>query len=641
MLGKFLYGALFVVMWPAILVICALRIDASGFVTWPVPIDPILAFALFAAGAAIMMAGWIALVRLGGGLPMNAYPTTGYVTGAVYGWMAHPIYVGFGMLAFGAAALAGSPAGFWYVAPMACLASAALVLGYEAPALAARFGTIASRRILGLPEESGFAVPLWQRAWLCIATLGSWAVLYTLFATAPTPSGAIIWRSLLDIGLPSHAGAVWVYSAAYGYAVIGPMLLGDATSLRRFFRAAWIATVLGFSTMLLLPGVHAFAPNAFNGVTGELMGWNAYVDAPWLALPSFHVAWTVLASSCLALRWPRLAWLWHGVSLAVAFACLSLDAHAILDVLAGWLLALVAWHHAAIWRQAQSACEGLANSISSVAIGPFRIFSHAIWSALAAGVGTAVVLGFAGTAVAPHFLLFLTISVVAAALWGYLIEAQDKTARPFGYFGFCIGAALCLGTFWAMDARGAALAAAIAIAAPIAQAIGRLRCIVQGCCHGRPTGGGTHGIRVWNPTSRVVSQAGFACTPIYPTQLYSIAANLALFVIQLRLGQLSAPVGMIIGNYLMLQSVMRFVEERFRGEPRTPCWAQLNLYQWLSLAQFAFGLAFLANPGVPMSTAIGADMPILPYALLAAVLLAFAMSTDMPKAGWRFSRLAK
>ena len=68
------------------------------------------------------------------------------------------------------------------------------------------------------------------------------------------------------------------------------------------------------------------------------------------------------------------------------------------------------------------------------------------------------------------------------------------------------------------------LLAAYAVAGPWVQACGRLRCLVQGCCHGCESSEFV-GIRYSHPRSRVVRLAHLVGVPIHPTPLYSILAN--------------------------------------------------------------------------------------------------------------------
>ena len=136
--------------------------------------------------------------------------------------------------------------------------------------------------------------------------------------------------------------------------------------------------------------------------------------------------------------------------------------------------------------------------------------------------------------------------------------------------------------------------AAFAVAAPWAQAIGRLRCVVQGCCHGRPV---AWGIRLTNPHSRAVKLAGFSGTPIHPAPLYSILANVVIGLVLLRLRVSGAGRFQIAGLYLLLAGMSRFAEEAYRGEPQTRRIAGLPLYQWMAAGSVVLGMVVMALRG--------------------------------------------
>ena len=108
------------------------------------------------------------------------------------------------------------------------------------------------------------------------------------------------------------------------------------------------------------------------------------------------------------------------------------------------------------------------------------------------------------------------------------LRAPQPCCAPFGYYGSIIGGLLALALVAILRGPAIELLGALALAAPWTQAIGRFRCIVQGCCHGRPV---DWGIRVTNPHSRVVKLAELAGRPIHPTPLYSILANMVIGVL--------------------------------------------------------------------------------------------------------------
>jgi protein-S-isoprenylcysteine O-methyltransferase Ste14 len=154
-IARLLYGLLFTLVIPVGLWLWARALEPS----FPLPAVRLPAAGLAAgvAGAALMLAGMVEIITRGAGLPMNAFPPTRLVRSGVYGWLDHPIYVGFGILVAGCAVAAGSAPGLWVVAPVTILAMTALVLGHERHDLRRRFGDAAldQRPRLALPRADG------------------------------------------------------------------------------------------------------------------------------------------------------------------------------------------------------------------------------------------------------------------------------------------------------------------------------------------------------------------------------------------------------------------------------------------------------------------------------------------------------
>jgi prolipoprotein diacylglyceryltransferase len=225
-------------------------------------------------------------------------------------------------------------------------------------------------------------------------------------------------------------------------------------------------------------------------------------------------------------------------------------------------------------------------------------------------------------------------------MWAQLLEGSSKLLRPFGWYGGILG-----GIIGALTARMAGvpivpLLAAFAIAAPWIQTLGRLRCLVQGCCHGRPATASA-GICYRHRRSRVTQLAHLAGTPIHPTPLYSIAADVVMGVILVRLRTLGASHTLVVGTFLMLGGIARFVEESYRGEPQTPTIAGLHSYQWLAIVSLVAGIVCTTLTPVPGPAGFMVpDARLVWAALGVAVVGGFAMGVDFPASNRRFSRLA-
>ena len=94
---------------------------------------------------------------------------------------------------------------------------------------------------------------------------------------------------------------------------------------------------------------------------------------------------------------------------------------------------------------------------------------------------------------------------------------------------------------------------AFAVAIPLAQAVGRMGCLLNGCCYGTPFNG------PWAVELGEVSR--------HPTQLYE-SALLLLLARYLWVKRLQpAPSGHLFRRYLVGYAVIRFVLEFLRGDP--------------------------------------------------------------------------
>jgi phosphatidylglycerol:prolipoprotein diacylglycerol transferase len=175
---------------------------------------------------------------------------------------------------------------------------------------------------------------------------------------------------------------------------------------------------------------------------------------------------------------------------------------------------------------------------------------------------------------------------------------------------------------------------------PWIQAIGRLRCMVQGCCHGRPTNAYL-GIFITNPRSRVYSLSKLKNTPIHITAGYSIFANMVIGMFLWRLWYSNVSLCLIVSLYFILIGLSRFVEENFRGEIQTPIYLKLKIYQWMSILFVLIGIGISLMPFDDQIRLklIWKGEYIIP-SIIFAVISAFAMGMDFPESKKRFSKLS-
>jgi len=117
---------------------------------------------------------------------------------------------------------------------------------------------------------------------------------------------------------------------------------------------------------------------------------------------------------------------------------------------------------------------------------------------------------------------------------------------------------------------------------------GRLGCFMNGCCYGKPT-------RVpWGFYSHKSASVSHLYATTHPTQLYSAAAALAIFLIMWRLRLRARFQGQVALVSLLLYPIARFAIEYFRADPRG-MWRFFGLFtlsesQIISIPIFLFAL---------------------------------------------------
>lgn len=362
------------------------------------------------------------------------------------------------------------------------------------------------------------------------------------------------------------------------------------------------------------------------------------IDAGGGAFPPFLVLWPFLAAWLYARSFGMRPF-WYLAACGVAAGCMAAGLASPWRISVSLAVAAVALSGPSLWRCALWAAQRLANSWRQWRVGPARIIVHAAYSAAAAATGCLITCHLAGQAQVPYLILVGVCVVLGAGIWGQFLKGNSKLARPFGFFGGVIGGTIGVVAANLLGGNGWLLAGAGAVAAPFIQAVGRLRCLVQGCCHGRASPP-EQGIIVTQQHSRVVYLAKLGGQPIYPTPLYSILYNLVLGPLLLRAWTLSAPLPFIVGACLILGGMGRFVEEAHRGEPQTMHFSGLAIYQWLALVGIAAGTLVSTLPGPAYSSEVQLVPQAFPFAAAFGLFTAFAMSVDFPDAQRPFSRLA-
>jgi len=643
LIGRVLYGGLFVVLVPLALAAWATRLAPV------IPMSAIRAprsgLAVAAAGLLLLALGITDLIRRGKGLPMNAFPPSLFVRTGIYRWLRNPIYVGFGLVVAGVSLASGSAAGLWVVTPVTMLAMLALVWGYERHDLVARFGPSAlDPPLLSLPPSADRPPSAAERASVYVWVMTPWLIAYFSVQALGRAPDAFSLALPFEQAWPVVQWTEALYVAAYAFVPTAPLLALGARGLRRLSVSGILGTIIVTLLWLVVPVTATNRPFDPDGALGHLLAWEQGSSNGVAAFPAFHVLWALFVAELWAdngrvagRAWWRVAgWV---LAVVIAVSTLTTGMHTVLEVVAAVALFVPLRNPDATLEVVRRATERLANSWREWHVGPVRLINYGAYAAAAAGGGTLV----AGAALGANAEAVVWVGLcilVGAGAWAQWLEGSSRLLRPFGWYGGLLGAVVGAVSAALAGVALAPLMASYACAAPFIQIFGRLRCLVNGCCHGGPAAPAI-GIRYVHRRSRVTQIAALAGIPLHPTPLYSIAGNLVLGLGLLRLRALGAADVLVIGLYLILSGIARFVEESYRAEPQTRVVAGLHIYQWFAIGQALAGIVTTTLPCAPRPAGFVAPSALLiAGAITMAILTGAAMGVDFPRSNRRFSRLA-
>ena len=256
-------------------------------------------------------------------------------------------------------------------------------------------------------------------------------------------------------------------------------------------------------------------------------------------------------------------------------------------------------------------------------LGPFTIYTYGVLLAAAFLLG----LKLATTRARRRGLdsgkvLDLGIYIIVSAIVGgkLLLLATDfksfranptdilSLARSGGVFygGLVLAAAVA---FWYMRRHALPLWTTFDVFAPgiaLGHAVGRLGCLMAGCCWGHATTL-PWGITFTDPFtgSYVGTPLG---TPLHPTQIYEAVTEgaILMFLLWLERGRGRDFAGRTFWTYILLYGLSRYIIEFFRGDPRGSVWI-FSTSQFISVLLVPLSVVMLAwltnrEPGTARAT---------------------------------------
>jgi len=196
------------------------------------------------------------------------------------------------------------------------------------------------------------------------------------------------------------------------------------------------------------------------------------------------------------------------------------------------------------------------------------------------------------------FLIILA-AIIGSRILFILLNLQDYLEHPINmikiwegglvFYGGLI--ASILAALWYLKKHrlriwkyGDILSPAIALG----QSIGRVGCLMAGCCYGKETAC-PWAVRFTDPQTLAMPNI-----PLHPTQIYESIAALLIFGLLLKLRKRKSFDGQIFWLYIALYAIVRFIIDFFRGdETRTFFHHTLSLTQVLGIALFLSALYML------------------------------------------------
>lgn len=624
--GKILYSLFFIIIVPIGLWLWAKYTDALFHLS--IPVSKSAGWGLLSIGFLLMTWGMYSLISYGKGLPINAYPPTKYVKIGAYKIFRHPIYWGFGIMLIGFFIVIQSTSGIWLVAPLTIIGMITLTWGHEEIDLKKRFPEEKLHTISDLPP-SDHGHPGRQEILSSLFWIYGFLLISNLLLSAFNIDVAEKINNQLTF---SDFEYPYYMLLSLVFITITPFFLNKNTLLKEWVITGVIAVSLYSFTQMIFPKIDEAQTLFMKKLSLIALNKNESF---------FYTPLCLLFISVLAVfrRSFQYGILFGFIALFLLILQLINMDGPFLNLIQAILIFLIAASYRKIWSLLKETSEKIANSWQEWEFGRVRVINHGFYVGFGAFLGILLAGILAGKMYSWAILVFAVIVIVFSALWAQIIEGSEKLKRPYGYYGALVGIMFASLAVWAMGANVWIIIGVISVVMPWVQAIGRLRCLVNGCCHGSKVNNSQIGIRYHHHRSRVCGISGLKGEWLHPTPLYAILWLFFVGFVLLGFWKNNFPAPFIFGMYLILTGLGRFVEEAYRGEVQTPIIKGLRLYQWTAILSVLIGIIMTMINKKPETLYPDFGWQIVIAALIGGLFTTFAMGVDFPYSNVRFSRL--
>ncbi|MFH1491540.1 MAG: prolipoprotein diacylglyceryl transferase [Pseudomonadota bacterium] len=212
-------------------------------------------------------------------------------------------------------------------------------------------------------------------------------------------------------------------------------------------------------------------------------------------------------------------------------------------------------------------------------IGPLTIHTYGLFVAMGFTAGLLVTVKIGkDQGVSPQQVMDMAFIIILGAIIGsrlafVLMNFSSYKAYPLDilkiwegglvFSGGLVAVLICM--VWYLRRNALSYWAAGDLWAPglaIGQGIGRIGCLMAGCCYGRPAE------VPWHVTFTSPDALAPLNIPLHPTQVYAALSGLVIFLVLMFLRKRKKFEGQIFVWFLILHSTGRLLIERFRGDDR-------------------------------------------------------------------------
>lgn len=241
-------------------------------------------------------------------------------------------------------------------------------------------------------------------------------------------------------------------------------------------------------------------------------------------------------------------------------------------------------------------------------LGPLTIHTYGVFVALGFFAGIAVTVRLAGNeGIAPGLIMDMGFVILIAALAGsramyVIMNFSFYMKNPVEIFRFWEGGLVFSGGLvasagvmvWYVRRRDLSLWKTGDVWAPgvaAGQAVGRIGCLMAGCCYGRPAPD-----LPWAVTFTDAASLAPTGIPLHPTQLYSTLSGFAISGILFAIFAGKKYDGQVLLWFVILHSTARLLIERFRWDDRgLVLGSSMTLTQLVTLLMLSTAVAFLLH----------------------------------------------